>query len=98
MTMLRRVLILVAAVGAALGLVLAAAAPAMAADQAYLRLAHLSPDSAKVDVYVASVADPGNSIVVPGVGYGAVSSYRPVAPGSYVVSMRAAGAPRTRRR
>jgi hypothetical protein len=29
---------------------------------------------------------------VPGVGYGAVSSYRPVAPGSYVVSMRAAGA------
>ena len=59
MTMLRRVLILVAAVGAALGLVLAVAAPAMAADQAYLRLAHLSPDTPKVDVYVASVADPG---------------------------------------
>ena len=92
MILLRRVLILVAAVGAALGLVLAAAAPAMAADQAYLRLAHLSPDTPKVDVYVASVADPGNSIVVPGVDYGAVSPYQPVAPGSYVVSMRAAGA------
>jgi len=94
MTFHRRVVILVAAVGAALGLVLAVAAPAMAADQAYLRLAHLSPDTPKVDVYVASVADPGNSIVVPGVGYGAVSPYRPVAPGSYVVSMRAAGAPK----
>ena len=90
----RRVLILIAAFGAALGLALAVAAPAMAADQAYLRLAHLSPDTPKVDVYVASVADPGNSFVVPGVGYGAVSPYRPVAPGSYVVSMRAAGAPK----
>ena len=95
MTMLRRVLILVAAVGAALGLVLAAAAPAMAADQAYLRLAHLSPDTPKVDVYVASVADPGNSIVVPGVGYGAVSPYR--AGGSRFVRREHAGRGRVRR-
>ena len=65
MTLHRRVLIFVAAVGAALGLLVAVAAPAMAADEAYLRLAHLSPDTPKVDVYVASVADPGNSIVVP---------------------------------
>ena len=92
MTLHRRVLILIAAVGAALGLALAVAAPALAADQAYLRLAHLSPDTPKVDVYVASVADPANSIVVPGVGYGAVSPYRAVTPGSYVVSMRVAGA------
>ena len=54
MTLHRRVVILVAAVGAALGLVLAVAAPAMAADQAYLRLAHLSPDTPKVDVYVTN--------------------------------------------
>ena len=88
----RRVLILIAAFGAALGLALAVAAPAMAADQAYVRLAHLSPDTPKVDVYVASVADPAKSFVVPGVGYGAVSPYQALTPGSYVVSMRAAGA------
>ncbi len=92
MTVHRRVLTTVAAVGAALGLLFAVAAPAMAGDQAYVRLAHLSPDTPKVDVYVASVANPSQSIVVPGVGYGAVSPYRPLAPGSYVVSMRLAGA------
>lgn len=94
MTLHRRVLILLATVGAALALVFAVAAPAMADDQAYLRLAHLSPDTPKVDVYVSSVADPTKSLVVPGVGYGAVSGYQAVAPGSYVVSMRAAGAPK----
>ena len=92
MTLHRRALIFVAALGAALGLAFALAAPAMAADQAYLRLAHLSPDTPKVDVYVSSVADPGKSLFVPGVGYGAVSSYQALAPGSYVVSMRKAGA------
>ena len=59
----------------------------------YLRLAHLSPDTPKVDVYVASVSDPSQSFVVPGVGYGAVSAYQPLPSGSYVISMRGAGAP-----
>ena len=68
--------------------VLASAQPA----DAYLRLAHLSPDTPQVDVYVASAADPARSFIVPGVGYGAVSAYRPLPPGSYVVSMRGAGA------
>jgi uncharacterized protein DUF4397 len=94
MTLHRRVLIFVTAIGAALGLALAVAAPAFAADHAYLRLAHLSPDTPNVDVYVSSVADPAKSLVVPGVGYGAVSGYQPIAPGSYVVSMRKAGAPK----
>ncbi|GAA2555302.1 DUF4397 domain-containing protein [Pseudonocardia hydrocarbonoxydans] len=67
----------------------AGAAPGGAA---YLRLAHLSPDTPAADVYVASVGDPAQSFVLPGVGYGAVSPYRPVPPGAYVVSMRAAGA------
>ena len=43
-------------------------------------------------MYVASVADPAQSFVVPGVGYGAVSAYRPLSPGTYVISMRGAGA------
>jgi len=46
-----------------------------------------------VDVYVESVADPMDSFVMPGVAYGAVSPYHQSTPGSYVISMRAAGAP-----
>jgi hypothetical protein len=92
MTLHRRILVTVAAVGSALGLLLALATPALAATDAYVRLAHLSPDTPNVDVYVSSVADPKDSFVVPGVGYGAVSPYRALAPGSYVVSMRGAGA------
>ena len=70
----------------------ALAAPA-ANGPAYLRLAHLSPDTPTVDVYVDSAADPARSFVVPGVGYGAVSDYKPLPPDSYVISMRPAGAP-----
>lgn len=70
------------------------ALPALAADDgSFLRLAHLSPDTPAVDVYVAAVADPRNSIVVlPGVVYGAVSPYNTLPAGQYVVSMRPAGA------
>jgi hypothetical protein len=68
----------------------AAAAPAA---EAYVRLAHLSPDTPAVDVYVDAVAAPEQSLVVPGVEYGAVSPYRLLPAGSYVVSMRPAGAP-----
>ena len=86
----------VAAVLAALLLALGAPGVAVAAPAAeppaYLRLAHLSPDTPTVDVYVDSAADPARSFVVPGVGYGAVSQYQPLPPDSYVISMRAAGA------
>lgn len=93
MTAARRTLAAVAALVLAVAGVLAGAPAAAAADgSAYVRLAHLSPDTPQVDVYVAAVADPAGSFVVPGVGYGAVSQYRPVRPGSYVISMRAAGA------
>jgi hypothetical protein len=57
-----------------------------------LRLAHLSPDTPEVDVYVDSVADPDVGAVLRGVGYGALSAYQDVPPGQYTVSMRAAGA------
>jgi hypothetical protein len=61
-------------------------------DDGMLRLAHLSPDTPAVDVYVDSVADPDAGIVLTGVGYGAVSPYQDVPPGEYTVSMREAGA------
>jgi len=67
-------------------------APATA-DSTYVRLAHLSPDTPEVDVYVASVADPGTSMVVlRGVGYGVLSDYQLLPGGQYTVSMRPAGA------
>lgn len=66
--------------------------PAAAAEGAFLRLAHLSPDTPEVDVYVVSAADPADTIVLEGVGYGAVSEYQTVAGGSYTISMRPAGA------
>ena len=72
---------------------LAAAAAPAEAPPAYLRLAHLSPDTPNVDVYVDSAADPSRSFVVPGVAYGAVSDCKPLPPDSYVISMRPAGAP-----
>jgi hypothetical protein len=57
-----------------------------------LRLAHLSPDTPAVDVYVDSVAVPDAGIVLTGVAYGAVSEYQDVPPGEYTVAMREAGA------
>jgi hypothetical protein len=93
-TRLAVVALLLALVGPAIGLAAPAVALAAPADAppAYLRLAHLSPDTPKVDVYVNSAGDPSRSFVVPGVGYGAVSQYQPLPPDSYVISMRPAGA------
>jgi hypothetical protein len=73
-------------------LLLLFAVPASAAGVGYLRLAHLSPDTPQVDVYVTPAADPSGTIVVKGVGYGAVSDYRAVPAGDYTVAMRASGA------
>jgi hypothetical protein len=64
--------------------------PAGAVTVGYVRLAHLSPDTPKVDVYVTSFA--GFSKTFRGVGYGDVSPYQRLATGTYTVSMRMAGA------
>ncbi len=80
---------------ALLGCVLLSAAPAAAAGPVgYVRLAHLSPDTPDVDVYLAAVTG-GTPQRFPGVGYGTVSTYLSVPTGTYAVSMRAAGAPAT---
>ena len=73
------------------GTVLVAPPGARAAETGLLRLAHLSPDTPAVDVYVDSVADPGDGtalITVPGVGYGTISDYQDVPEGVYTVSLR----------
>jgi hypothetical protein len=82
----------VAAVLAGAGLTGGSVSAAEAPGNGLLRLAHLSPDTPDVDVYVDAVADPDTGITLEGVGYGAVSDYQDVPPGDYTVSMRQAGA------
>jgi hypothetical protein len=72
------------------------ATPAAAAGpMGYVRLAHLSPDTPNVDVYLSTVGGSGAPQVFPGVGYGVVSKYLSVPTGTYAVAMRGAGAPAT---
>jgi hypothetical protein len=71
------------------------AAPAQAAGKAYVRLAHLSPDTPDVDVYLTSQTHAIPEQVFPGVGYGVMSGYLALPPGGYLVAMRKAGAPKS---
>jgi hypothetical protein len=80
---------------AAVGVVAAVtlpAAPAAAQGTGYVRLAHLSPDTPAVDVYLRSTTGAIAQKVFPGVGYGALSDYLPLPAGTYVVAMRKANA------
>jgi hypothetical protein len=70
-----------------------APAGAATAGPSYVRLAHLSPDTPNVDVYMTSYTRPAWKLVIKGVGYGAVSQYQRVQADRYAVSMRPAGAP-----
>ena len=69
-----------------------AANPAAAAGSGYVRLAHLSPDTPAVDVYLRSQSGAIKEKVFPGVGYGALSDYLRLPAGVYAVAMRKAGA------
>ncbi|MBN9113678.1 MAG: DUF4397 domain-containing protein [Pseudonocardia sp.] len=82
---------LITALGIAVLAAFACAGPANAATGTYLRLAHLSPDTPDVDVLVTSFS--GTTTRLAGVGYGDVSSYTRIEPGTYTVQMRMAGAP-----
>ena len=61
--------------------------------EGWMRLAHLSPNTPAVDVYLYSLSDPHATLVLHHVPYGTVSPYLKVAPGEYTVAMRGAGAP-----
>lgn len=65
---------------------------ASAQSTGWVRLAHLSPDTPSVDVYLYAFGDPDAEIVLKHVGYGALSPYQRVAAGRYTVAMRGAGA------
>jgi hypothetical protein len=77
---------------AAPALTAGAIAHARARGSGWLRLAHLSPNTPPVDVYLYSFGNPHALVVVPHVAYGTVSAYKSVPTGDYTVAMRAAGA------
>lgn len=86
-----------AAVALALGLAVFAvpAAASASAGWGWLRLAHLSPNTPAVDVYLYSFHDPNAMIVLHHVAYGTISGYEKIRSGEYTVAMRGAGAPST---
>jgi hypothetical protein len=91
----RKLVRLVAVAAIAGGSVLLTAAPGHAAQPSYVRLAHFSPDTPDVDVYLTSYSRPGWQMLFRGVGYGALSPYQRLDPGLYTISMRKAGAAAT---
>jgi Domain of unknown function (DUF4397) len=92
---IRRLLMLLAASALLLGIPAATtafASPA-ATGTGWIRLAHLSPNTPPVDVYLYSAGNSSNAeIVLHHVAYGTVSPYESVAAGDYSVAMRASGA------
>ncbi len=88
---------LLAASALLLGIPAAATAYASSATTGtgWIRLAHLSPNTPAVDVYLYSFGNSNAMIVLHHVAYGTVSPYESVQAGDYSVAMRGAGAPAT---
>jgi len=90
----RRIIMLMAASALLLGIPAAATASASSATTGtgWIRLAHLSPNTPPVDVYLYSFGNSNAQIVLHHVAYGTVSPYEAVTAGDYSVAMRASGA------
>ena len=89
----RRLLMLLAASALLLGIPAASAyASSATTGTGWIRLAHLSPNTPAVDVYLYSFGNSNAMIVLHHVAYGTVSPYESVQAGDYSVAMRAAGA------
>jgi uncharacterized protein DUF4397 len=93
---IRRVLLL-ALLPLLLLALMAAPASASAPGTGWVRLAHLSPGTPAVDVYLYPFGSPSAMLVLHHVAYGTVSPYQALAAGDYSVAMRLSGAmPSTR--
>ena len=75
-----------------LGIFGAASATASSQGVGWVRLAHFSPNTPAVDVYLYSFGDSSAELVLHHVAYGDTSPYETLAAGEYTVAMRAAGA------
>jgi hypothetical protein len=84
--------LMAAGAAAVLGSLLLSGPASASPGTGFLRLAHLSPNTPAVDVYLYSFGDPSARLVLHHVAYGTVSGYQPVAGGQYTVAMRLAGA------
>jgi len=73
-------------------LTLAVPAASAQTGDGWVRLAHLSPNTPAVDVYLYSFGNANAELVLHHVSYGTVSPYEPLAAGEYTVAMRPAGA------
>ena len=80
------------AAGATLAAGMAPAGASSTTNFGWLRLAHLSPNTPAVDVYLYSVGQPTALVTLKHVAYGDESPYERVAAGDYTVAMRSAGA------
>ncbi len=92
---IRRAILLMAVPALLLGIPEVASAATASAGTGWVRLAHLSPNTPAVDVYLYSFGDASAEQVLHHVGYGVVSPYEALAAGEYTVAMRAAGAAAT---
>jgi Domain of unknown function (DUF4397) len=89
----RKLLMLLAASALLLGIPAATAyASSATTGTGWIRLAHLSPNTPAVDVYLYSFGNSNAMIVLHHVAYGTVSPYESVQAGDYSVAMRGAGA------
>ena len=90
----RQFIMLMGASALLLGVPAAAASASSSAAQGtgWIRLAHLSPNTPPVDVYLYSFGNSNAKIVLHHVAYGEVSPYEAVTAGDYSVAMRSAGA------
>ncbi len=89
----KRITMFLVASAVLLGIPAAAASASYAATgTGWIRLAHLSPNTPAVDVYLYSFGNNNAQIVLHHVAYGTVSPYEAVTPGDYSVAMRSAGA------
>ena len=94
-TLIRRISMLLAASALLLGIPVAAYASSATTGTGWIRLAHLSPNTPAVDVYLYSFGNSNAQIVLHHVAYGTVSPYQAVTAGDYSVAMRASGASAT---
>src|SRR5579863_7316941 len=77
---------------AVIGMVAYAAPASASAGTGWLRLAHLSPNTPAVDVYLYSFHNPKAMVVLHHVAYGTISGFESVPAGEYTIAMRGAGA------
>jgi hypothetical protein len=79
--------------GTAAGTAAAASASPMSSGMGWVRCAHLSPNTAPVDIYLYSFGNPKAMDVLRHVPYGEVGMYMKMPTGEYTAAIRKAGAP-----